>query len=282
MSIDVVASGQACGAMVHGVDLQGSLTEKEILAIRTAWLEYHVLAFPEQDLSDDDLERFTLRFGPFGHDPFIKPIDGRSHVIAVHRAAAETASVFAENWHSDWSFQKHPPAGTCLYAKIIPPVGGDTIFSNQHLALEKMHSDLRGRIEGKVAVHSAKRAYGPAGAYGDADKHSVRAMRIVSSVDAEESELHPLITPHPETGELGLFSCAPYICGLEGMSDEEAWPLLMELLHWQGREEFQYRHIWEEHMLVMWDNRSVLHMATGGYDGHERLLHRTTIGALSA
>lgn len=31
-------------------------------------------------------------------------------------------------------------------------------------------------------------------------------------------------------------------------------------------------------MLLMWDNRSVLHRATGGFEGHARLLHRTTIG----
>jgi len=28
---------------------------------------------------------------------------------------------------------------------------------------------------------------------------------------------------------------------------------------------------------VLWDNRSVLHKATGGYEGHDRLLHRLTI-----
>ncbi|HIZ50102.1 MAG TPA: TauD/TfdA family dioxygenase [Candidatus Pseudomonas excrementavium] len=30
-------------------------------------------------------------------------------------------------------------------------------------------------------------------------------------------------------------------------------------------------------MLVMWDNRSVLHKANGGYEGYERVLHRTVI-----
>jgi len=38
-----------------------------------------------------------------------------------------------------------------------------------------------------------------------------------------------------------------------------------------------YSHTWQKDMLVMWDNRSVLHAATGGYDGYDRLLHRTTI-----
>ena len=41
---------------------------------------------------------------------------------------------------------------------------------------------------------------------------------------------------------------------------------------------FIYRHHWQKNMLVMWDNRCVLHRATGGYDGYDRLLHRTTIG----
>ena len=63
------------------------------------------------------------------------------------------------------------------------------------------------------------------------------------------------------------------------MADEEALPLLVELYHWQGQERFQYRHRWQPNMLVMWDNRSVLHAATGGYQGHARLLHRTTIAA---
>ena len=105
---------------------------------------------------------------------------------------------------------------------------------------------------------------------------------IVVDESARETQLHPLIQEHPETGEPALFSTLGYIIGIEGMDQSEAFPILSELAAWQGREEFTYRHKWEPDMLVMWDNRSVLHCATGGYEGHDRLLHRTTIAAYEA
>jgi len=278
--ISVEPSSQACGASVTGVDLSRPLATAEVSAIRTAWLEHHVLAFPEQKRSDDDLERFTLAFGGFGDDPFIAPIPGRKHVIAVLRKVDEKSPLFAENWHSDWSFQARPPAGTCLYGITIPPVGGDTLFANQHAALDAMPAAMRARLEGRMAIHSARRAYAPDGAYGEKDRPA-RSMDIRPSREAEKTQLHPIIRRHPETGREGLFSCFGYIIGIDGMSEEESRPLLLELYQWQGREEFQYRHKWQPDMLVMWDNRSVLHAATGGYDGYDRLLHRTTIAAWS-
>jgi taurine dioxygenase len=274
----ITPSGQACGATVTGVDLTRPLDADTIAAIRAAWLEHHVLAFPDQAMSDDDLERFTLCFGGFGDDPFIAPIPGRKHVIAVERRADETSPLFAENWHSDWSFQARPPAGTCLFGITIPPVGGDTLFANQHAALDAMPAEMRRKLEGRMAIHSARRAYAPDGMYGAGDARD-RSMDIRPSAEAQATQLHPIIRKHPETGREGLFSCFGYIIGIEGMADEEALPLLIELYQWQGREAFQYRHKWQENMLVMWDNRSVLHAATGGYAGHQRLLHRTTIGA---
>lgn len=279
MTLDITPSGQACGATIRGVDLTAPLDDACVAAIRAAWLEHHVLAFPDQLMSNDDLERFTLYFGPFGHDPFIAPIEGHEHVIAVHRAADETASIFAESFHADWSFQEYPPQGTCLLGLVIPPEGGDTIFTNQHLALEHMPASLRARLGGKMAIHSARSAYGPDGMYGEADDASARAMTILYSEEAEQTHLHPFIRPHPETGRGGLYSCAGYICGVEGMGQDEANELIVELYRWQTRDEFRYRHQWAANMLVMWDNRSVLHAATGGYDGYERLLHRTTIGS---
>ena len=281
MGMTISLSGQVCGASVTGVDLSKELAESLVTDIRQAWIEHGVLAFPDQSLNDDDLERFTAYFGDFGEDPFVQPISGREHIIAIQRTADETSSIFAEAWHTDWSFQSNPPAGTCLYGITIPETGGDTLFANQHTALEEMPSTLRARIEGRYAIHSAAGGYAPEGLYGKADEGSGRSMRVIASEAARDSRLHPLIKVHPENGRECLFGCLGYIIGIEGMERDAASDLLLELHQWQTGEQFQYRHKWSSNMLVMWDNRSVLHRATGGYEGYDRLLHRTTIGSPS-
>ena len=110
MTLEIAPTGEACGAVVRGVDLTQPLAKETVDEIRSAWLDHLVLVFPDQEMSDEDLERFTLYFGPFGDDPFIAPIDGHEHIIAVQRAADETAPIFAESWHTDWSFQESPQA----------------------------------------------------------------------------------------------------------------------------------------------------------------------------
>jgi len=279
MGLQVNFSGQSCGAEITGIDLKKNLSDNQISEIRELWLEYHVLSFPNQPLTDDDLERFTLYFGSFGDDPFINSIPGRENIIAVKRTADEKVPVFADNWHTDWSFQLNPPAGTCLFGKIIPTEGGDTLFANQHIALEHMSSSLRNKLEGKLAIHSALVPYSPGGGYGDKDREQGRSMDIRASNEAFAKQLHPIIKQHPETKKEGIYGTIGYIIGIDGMANQEAMKLLMELSAWQCKEEFLYRHKWKKDMLIMWDNRSVLHRATGGYEGQERLLHRTTIAA---
>jgi taurine dioxygenase len=278
MAIEVTPSGQSCGASVRGVDLTKPLDPETVVEVRSAWLEHHVLAFPDQPMSDDDLERFTLYFGPFGDDPFIAPIPGRDHVIAVKREADETTPIFAESWHSDWSFQAKPPQGTCLFGITIPSEGGDTLYANQTAAAESLPEDLRARLEGKKAIHSAGVAYSPAGINGEADQAAGRSMDIRPDESAGATQLHPILTRHPETGRPTIHGAFGYIVGIDGMEPDEARDLLLELYRWQTRDEVVYRHVWAKDMLVMWDNRCVLHRATGGFEGQARLLHRTTIG----
>ncbi len=277
MALRVEPSGQACGARVTGVDLSQPLDADTVAAIRSAWLEHHVLAFPDQTIGDDDLERFTLAFGGFGEDPFFAPIPGRQHIAAIRREADEQSPLFAENWHADWSFQSRPPAGTCLMAVEIPPMGGDTLFANQHMAWEALPAARKEQLTDLVAIHSARLPYAPDGTYGARD--TGRSMDIRPSEAALATQTHPLVPAHPETGRRGLYSTLGYIIGIEGMAQDAAIALLMDLQKWQGDERFVYAHRWEPGMLVMWDNRSVLHRATGGYEGYRRELHRTTIAA---
>ncbi len=273
----VEPSGAACGATVRGMDLSHDLSPGDIAKIRSAWLEHKVLAFADQSMDDDALERFTLAMGEFGEDPFFDPIEGRKNIAAILREADETSPLFAENWHSDWSFLPNPPSATCLMAVEIPPVGGDTLFSNQAAAFAALPDARKQELRQITAIHSARRGYAPDGLYGDNDEG--RSMAIRPGEAAMATQAHPLVKPHPETGEDVLFFSISYTIGFEGFDDAQAMALMMELHQWCEQDQFVYRHKWEPDMLVMWDNRCLNHKATGGYEGHRRELHRTTIAA---
>ena len=277
MSLIITPTDSACGAVASGIDLSQELAPELVAELRNHWLEHKVLVFPGQSLSNYDLERVSGYFSELGDDPFFGHIDGHEHICAIQRSADETAPVFAEFFHSDWSFMKSPPAATALYGITIPPSGGDTLFADQVAAYERMPDELRARTEGLVAIHSAELGYAPDGVYGDSEENRQRSMKIITSEKAREKQEHPLVITHRETGKKALFSSLAYIQGFVGMDKAESDALLVDLYKHQSREEFVYRHKWQKDMLVLWDNRSVLHSATGGYDGYDRLLHRTTI-----
>lgn len=275
--IQIQPSGAACGASVRGVDLTRALDAATLADIRAAWLAHGVLAFPDQKMSIEDLERFTLAIGPRGEDPFIAPIPGHAHVVQIRREADEKAPIFAENWHSDWSFLPVPPAGTALLSAIIPPVGGDTLFADQTAAWDAMPAALKSRIEGRMGIHSARRGYSRNGMYGEKDQAKGRSMAIRFGDEALKTRLHPIGRVHPETGRTALFVSPGYTIGIEGMDEAESQDVLQALFEHQQRPEFVYRHRWAPDMLLLWDNRCLVHRATGGYEGHRRLLHRITI-----
>jgi taurine dioxygenase len=279
MSVEVTVQDAPCGALVRGVSLSQPLGEVEIAQLRQLWLRHQVLAFPDQPLSLDDLERVAAVFGPFGEDPFFDSVPGHPHIAQIRREADETSSLFADNWHSDWSFLASPPSGTLLYGNVIPPAGGDTLFANQYLAWDHLSEPMKRLLQPLKAVHSARLGYAPQGRYGADD--AGRSMAIRYDESAMATQTHPIARPHPETGRIALFVNPGYTIGIEGMADADARPLLKELFTHQARPEFVYRHRWQPDMLVLWDNRCLIHAATGGYEGHQRLLHRITVSELA-
>jgi taurine dioxygenase len=275
MSISIIPQDAPSGATIRDVDLSAPVDPETIAEIRAAWLEHQVLAFPDQPLAIEDIERFVLGIGRFGEDPFFESIPGHPHVAQVRRDADERTPIFAESWHSDWSFLPSPPIGTVLHGSVIPPIGGDTLFANQYAAWDALSADMKTRLGELRGIHSARRGYAPDGMYGKRD--TGRSMAIRYSEEAMKTQTHPIARVHPETGRTALFVNPGYTIGIEDMPDDEAQDLLMELFRHQGQESFVYRHRWSTDMLLLWDNRCLLHSATGGYDGHDRLLHRITV-----
>ena len=274
-SFDVRPSGQTCGALITGIDLAEPLDATTAAALREVWLTHQVIAFPDQQLTPDHLEAVALAFGPHGEDPYIAAIDGHPHVVEVRREADEQTSVFADAWHSDWSFLTSPPAGTMLYGVEIPPVGGDTLYANQYASYDALSDVRKEQLAGLMGIHSARRGYAKDAVYGAKDVG--RSMAIITSNDAMATQLHPLVRVHPETGRKALFCSLGYTIGIDGMGDDEAQALLFELYQHCVEERFIYRHTWSTGMVTLWDNRCLLHCATGGYEGHRRLLQRITV-----
>ncbi len=274
-TLEVSPAAHGFGAVVRGVDFADDPTETVMSEVRQAWAAHGVLSFPDQKLDLDALEAATLRFGPFGTDPFIAPMPGRPNVLELRREPDEKATNFGAGWHSDWSFQPQPPAATLLHAQVVPPVGGDTLFADCARAFAALSPVMQDMLAPLRAVHSAGRAYGTKGVF--ARETEKRTMKIIVSEEADKTHAHPLVRTHPVTGEKALFVSPVYTVGIEGMTPAESQAVLGFLFAHMTQPEFIFRHRWAPDTLLIWDNRRTIHLAEGGYDGHLRVMHRTTV-----
>lgn len=263
------------GAEVNGISLRHA-PDSALVEVQEAFATHGVLFFPEQNLSPDDLLAVTARFGEVLRVPYVKGMDSHPDVIAVLKEADERRiSTFGGTWHSDFSFLSEPPDATLLQAAELPPVGGDTIWANQYLAYETLSPGLQRMLDPLRAVHTGW-PHGTMGPGPDAAvSRSIKMTRNDPSADREV--LHPVVRVHPVTGRKALFVNPVYTQRFADMSVAESKPLLDFLHAHCTRPEFQCRLKWQDGMLVMWDNRSTLHLAINDYDGHRRLLYRTTL-----
>ena len=273
---EIKNNNSSLGIEILDFDYNDIFDKKRIEELRNQWLKYSIIIFKNLELNHQQLEKFSLAFGDFGDDPYIHPIIGHKNIIEVKREANEKAQPFGGSWHSDWSFQECPPSATLLHSKIIPPIGGDTFFINTHKAYGDLTDDIKNKIDSLIVSHSAIRPYADDGFYA-LEKDKDRSMKIKPSPKAKEFILHPLVRTHPETRKKSLFINQVYSIAIEGMNEKDSNELLTFLFLHMDQDKYIYKHKWQENMLVMWDNRSVNHCAQGGYQGYQRLLHRTTL-----
>ena len=277
MRVNENLSKNGIGVEVSDFSLS-DLTEENIDFLRSKWVEYGLIVFPKLPLSHDEFKDFALNFGDFGDDPFISSLPDYPNIAEIKRGANEKATPFGGTWHSDWSFMKKPPSATLLHSKIIPPVGGNTLFANTERSFAALPDEMKNRLRNLKVIHSAKIPYADDGFY--ALEKEERSMKILPSKEAKATFSHPMVKIHPETNKECLFINPVYTINIEGFSEDESQQLLWELYEHMIQDKFVYEHVWNEDMLIMWDNRTVMHQATGGYDGYDRLLHRITLAAV--
>lgn len=263
------------GAEVLGLDLSRPIDDAVKEAIIEAFLEHHVLAFRDQDLTKDQQEAFTLNFGELeGHVGRLSDGTRYPNVHTVTNLDDEGKPTRTPHthgnyfWHTDKSYHDIPSLTTLLHAVQIPPSGGDTQFANMHLAYEALPEARKKQLEGLVAVHSWEASRRNTGNK-PATEEQKRERPPVS---------HPVVRTHPVTGRKSLY-LGMHTSHIEGMPEAEGKALLDELLEEATRPEFVYSHQWRKGDLVMWDNRCLLHRAVANYemDQHPRVLHRTVV-----
>lgn len=272
--LNVERAAGALGAYVTGLDLRSPLIGDQLAAFKKALADHLVVFVPEQQLSLDQLERFTDEIGGRTTTPFVKPVPDRPFVIRVIKEKEDKLN-FANAWHTDLSYLREPPAYTVLHAREVPSHGGDTLFSNQYLAYETLTEGMRATLRGLSVVHSAGFAYGTGGVL-DKTKH-LTSMALAPSDEAFAEEVHPAVITHPVTGKPSLFVNPVYSVRFQGWSKAESDPLLSYLYRHAVNENFTCRLRWRPNMIAIWDNRCTQHNALNDYHGQRREMFRTSV-----
>ena len=269
--MDIKLLSGALGAEIDGVDLRNS-SEENFKVINNLLLEHKVIFFRNQHITPEEQLALAKRFGPLETHAYVKGRDKYPEIVRIIKDPNEK-NQWGENWHSDVSYNIKPTKAVILKSIKIPPVGGDTMFSNMELAWETLDKNIKEKIKDKKAIHSSLGAAFFVYDY----KH----MKGNGNID-EYSNTHPIVRTHPETGKKILFVNWTYTKKIVDIDKKESDETLKKIFEHQARLELTCRFRWTENAVAIWDNRSVLHYAIADFFpgrglGHERIMDRIAI-----
>ena len=270
--MEIIPIAKSLGAEVIGAQLV-NMDVKTYSSIEKAFSRYLVLCFRDQQLGPCDLVNLARKFGGVGETPYLSGLEDYPDVVPIVKEANEKSQhTFGSGWHTDFTFQKKPPARTLLYALDVPPKGGDTLFANLQDAYESLSTGMQESLSRLRALHSSIRSYGPNASL----KNHLENMTITNEKEEPGFESHPVIRKHPVTGKPSLWINPTYTIRFDGMTDQESQPLLDYLNDLITEARFTCRVNWKRNSLVMWDNRCTQHSASSDYAGHRREMRRIT------
>ena len=268
-------------AEIVGLDCSRPLDSGTVAELMQAFREHPVLAVRDQHLSPHEQTAFTRYFGPLEvHtvSTYNHPDDDGVQIISNELRPDGTAIGVVDAgdfWHSDSSFKPEPCKCTLLHAIKNPEHGGDTAFDNLTQAYDTLPGELKARVDGRLAYHHLSKLKNP--------RVSVSAVRPGANEHYARTNglpeiLQPVVRTHPETGRRSLYVSPRFTLRIDGMDEAESEALLLQLFDHMQQDRFIYTHKWRDHDLLIWDNRCLNHLATGGYALPDiRRMHRTAV-----
>jgi taurine dioxygenase len=269
--------GAPLGAEVIGLDLSLPLATSDLARLHRAHLDHHVLVFRDQHITPAQQVDFSRHFGALQiHVLRNFQLPEQPEVLVISNIQQDGKPVGLGDaghfWHSDLSYKETPSLGSMLHAQELPAEGGDTLFANQHAAWDALPDDLKREVEGLQAEHWYLARYDEL-----RQRNPYRPQLTQAQIDEVRPVSHPVVRTHPETGRRALFVSEHFTTRILGVSEQRSRELLDLLFDYGTRAEHVYRHQWQPHDMVFWDNRSLMHLAAGCPDHLRRKLYRTTI-----
>jgi len=287
-SFDVTRVAGALGAEVRGIDLSTAMSDRDFDQLYDAFIEHLVLFLPDQHLTPQALVDFAGRFGEIVptrfEPPFDTPmIDGFPEIYLVAKEADSPSANIGGFWHADVTYRERPNLASVGYVTEAPDFGGDTMYSNLYLAYETLSPGMQRLLDGLSAVHASNmpHAHRELRSASVDRHHAPQASDMTLEFKDLEKELvesvHPVVRRHPDSGRKLLYLNRGFTSRFVDMTERESLPLLEFLWAHMERPEFTCRYRLQQHGVVIWDNRSLLHYALNDYYGQRRVLQRVSI-----
>ncbi|WP_293775835.1 TauD/TfdA family dioxygenase [uncultured Oxalicibacterium sp.] len=276
-SFDIQVLDAPLGATISGLDLSQEVTPDDFRRIHQAHLDHHLLIFRDQRITPDQQVAFSGRFGALQiHVLNQFQLPGHPEIMIISNIKENGQPIGLGDaghfWHSDLSYVEKPSLGSMLHAQELPAEGGDTLFANMHLAWDTLPTYLRSQVEDLQAEHSYLAQYA------ELQRRSPWRPNLTAEQVAQvKPVLQPVVRTHPETGRKALFVSEHFTTRIDGLPEDESRDLLQQLFDHSVKPEHVYRHQWQPHDMIFWDNRSLMHLAAGCPDHLRRKLYRTTI-----